>query len=55
MTIGGQRFYFQEPRDEEELVRGLKAMADIVARSPDALLDGTEALPPEPGGVAISR
>ena len=50
ITVGGQHFYFQGPRDEEEMLRGLRAMAQIVVKSPDELLNGTSALPPEPGG-----
>lgn len=50
VTIGGQNFYFQGPRDGEDLVRGLRAMAKIVDGVSDDLLDGTQELPPEPGG-----
>lgn len=50
VTVGGQRFYFQGPRDDEELVRGLRALAAIVRDSPADLLDGTRTLPAEPGG-----
>lgn len=50
VTIGGQRFYFEGPSDEADLVRGLRAVASIVSDSPDDLLDGSRPLPPEPGG-----
>jgi hypothetical protein len=50
ITVGSHHFYFSGPADEEELLRGLRAMKWLVDESPDGLVDGTQKLPPEPGG-----
>ncbi|MCA1572733.1 MAG: hypothetical protein LC798_21050 [Chloroflexi bacterium] len=54
LTIGAHHFYFGSPLDDAEFVHSLKAIEQIVRTSRDSLLDGREALPPEPGGAGWS-
>lgn len=48
ITIGSQNFFFRSPMDDEEFVRRLVAMGEILVSSPDSLLDGSRKAPHEP-------